>query len=142
MKRMIFLFVLILSFLACSNNDDENNENQSIIGTWELVEKYGSSAGGDFQWMPVEDGYYYTFSKNGNFSSNRFSECQTGNYSLTDTQLILDYSCEGFTTGIETPEGTFVENYRLKDNLLFLSPTYLNCDEGCEYKFEKVNEDK
>lgn len=139
MKRLFFLWVLF-SFFACSSDKSENNQKTSITGKWQLIEEYGSIAGEEPQWVSVENSYFYTFTKDDNFTSNRFSECQTGNFSLTNTQLILDFGCAGFTAGIETPEGTFIENYSLENGFLYLSPNYLTCDEGCSYKFEKINE--
>ncbi|WP_157495132.1 hypothetical protein [Flavobacterium sp. KJJ] len=52
--------------------------------------------------------------------------------------LTLNFGCPGFTTAIETPKGTFVEKYKSENGKMILSPTYLICYEGCEYKFSKI----
>lgn len=52
--------------------------------------------------------------------------------------LSLDYDCDNFTTGIESPQGTFIENFKIENGFILLSPTYMNCIERCEYKFQKT----
>ncbi|WP_176328520.1 MULTISPECIES: lipocalin family protein [Arenibacter] len=138
MKNIILLFTIIISFSSCSQNDENQKNENSIYGTWKLVEIYGSDGGNSPQWNPVNNGYTYTFNSDNSFASNRFSECSTGMYELTSSNLTLKYNCDGFNTGIENPPGSFVENYVFESNHLILTPTYLNCDEGCSYKFEKV----
>ena len=125
----------MLPFVNCSNSSNEN----SIIGTWQLIETYGSDGGSNPEWTTVENGYIYTFYINGNFTSNRFSECLEGNYTISENNLILDYGCTDFNTGIETPAGTFIEDYTFEGEYLILTPTYLTCIEGCSYKFKKTN---
>jgi len=58
---------------------------------------------------------------------------------LQSDELILDFGCYGFTTGIETPEGTFVEKMTFEKVYLILQPTYLDCTEGCGWKFKKID---
>ncbi len=134
MKRMIFLFVLILSFLACSNNDDENNENQSIIGTWQLVEEFYGNVSGQGQWTEVENGYTYTFTKQNSVISNRYP-CKEGTYSLNNgNNITLKFDC---------PEtGVIILGYDIsfENNYLILTPNPLPCDEGCKFKYKKIKE--
>lgn len=142
MKPIILILAILFSFVACSNDDEKELTTQErLIGTWKLVEVYGSD-GGQGQWTPVEDGYTYTFNDNGTFTSTRFSECTYGTYTLTSSTLILSFGCEGFTTGIEDPEGTFIENFVYDNNFIFLSPTYLTCDEGCDQKYQKITDEQ
>lgn len=137
MKNLILIFTILL--LSCSNDDNKPQENP-LKGTWKLIETYSSDGGSNPQWTSVENGYTYTFNSNGTYSSTRFSECSTGEYTITDSTLTLDYDCEDFDTGIENPPGTFIENYVFEDQKIILTPTYLNCDEGCGYKFERVEQ--
>lgn len=134
MKLLILLLIPVL--ISCTDKGPVT-QNDSLEGTWRLIEIYNGDGGSNSSWTPVENGYTYTFMKNGNFTSNRFEACTKGSYSISSNKLILVYGCNGFSTGVETPEGTFIENYDIKDGFLILSPTYLNCDEGCENKFEK-----
>ncbi|MFH6772107.1 hypothetical protein [Gaetbulibacter aestuarii] len=64
---------IVFTLFSCNKEDDLKQE-QSIIGTWQLVEIY-SSDGGPGTWNPIENGYKYTFLSKGNFLSNRFEEC-------------------------------------------------------------------
>ena len=138
--KLSLLMILSLAFFTSCNNDDENTgEDNSIVGTWKLIEIYNDPGDGAGSWNSVDNGYLYKFFENGQFTSTRFSECSSGSYSMNSTELTLDFDCDGFTTGIEDPEGTFVENYTFESNRIIFVPTYLNCIEGCGWKFEKIN---
>ncbi len=143
MKKLLKLGPIscfILAILGCSNDDENIKEENSIVGTWKLIEIYNDTGDGSASWDSVENGYTYSFSLNGEFTSTRFSECSTGNYSMNSNKLTLDFNCDGFTTGIENPEGTFIEDYTFESTRIILVPTYLSCDEGCGWKFEKINQ--
>lgn len=137
MKNLILIFSMLITFVNCAN-DDINKQEDSIIGAWKLMETYIGDGGSNPKWTTVTDGYIYTFNSDGSFTSNRFSECSKGVYSLLADNLTLDYECDGFTTGIETPEGTFIEKFIFEKESLILTPTYLTCIEGCDYKFKKI----
>lgn len=136
MKNLLLSLCMFFSLAAC--NEDENKEQDSmVIGSWVLTEIYGSD-GGQGSWNEVENGFVYTFNSNMTFTSTRFSECTYGEYSVTDNLLTLKFGCEGFDTGIENPPGTFTENMSFEGEVLILSPDYMNCDEGCSYKFKRI----
>ena len=139
MKTLILFFSIIFSITSC-NSDDTNKQDNNIIGTWKLIETYGSDGGNNPQWTLVNNGYMYTFNENGSFTSNRFSECSEGNYSISANNLTLDYSCSNFDTGIETTAGTFLEEYSFEGTNIILTPTYLTCIEGCKFKFQKIEQ--
>lgn len=135
MKNLILIMIVLIS--SCSKNETIEQEDE-LKGTWKLIERYGSDAGNISQWHPVENGYTYTFNSNGTYSSTRFSECSTGDYTFTASTLTLAYDCENFNTGIENSPEAFIENYVFENRKIILTPTYLNCDEGCSYKFRKI----
>ncbi len=137
MKKLIFILTTLISLSSCDRNDPIIQEN-SIYGTWKLIEIYGSDGGSNPKWTSATIVYTYTFNENGSFTSNRFSECTSGTYSLENDKLILNFGCEGFTTGIESPKGTFIEQMYFENDNLILYPTYLDCDEGCGWKFDKL----
>lgn len=137
MKPIILILSMLLSFTSCSD-DDTKSQEESFLGTWKLIETYGSDGGSNPQWTIVDNSYTYTFSNDGTFSSTRFTECTTGTYDVSNNTITLDYSCVGFDTGVENPSGTFVENYNFENGNIILTPTYMNCIEGCGYKFEKI----
>ena len=141
MKNLILLFSLILSFSSCSQNEEEKINDNSIVGTWKLIEGFvNTSMENNGEWKPIENGYYYTFNPNGTFVSNRFGDCSEGTYLLDDVLITLKYDCNNLSSGFnENPIGTFTESYRIKNNELFLSPKYIFC-EGCLWKFKKINE--
>lgn len=145
MKNLFKTFLALTAFIfmtGCSNDDSKELEaGTSVVGTWKLVKSYGyDSSIGHSRWYSVKNGYTYTFKSDGTFISNRFSECTSGTYILSenDGTLSLVYDCEGFTTGIEIPQGTFVESFIIENKHLLLSPTYMNCVEGCDYKFKRI----
>ncbi|WP_159439336.1 lipocalin-like domain-containing protein [Tenacibaculum agarivorans] len=133
------LSLLAILLIGCSSDSKNVEIENSIIGTWKLIEIYNDSGDGTGSWKPVENGYTYNFSIDGQFTSTRFSECSSGNYTIDANQLTLDFDCNGFTTGIEKPEGIFIENYAFESNTVVFIPIYLNCVEGCGWKFEKLN---
>lgn len=140
MKKIVSIGVVLLFtslFLGC-NNDDETNNNSSIVGIWQLIEVFQDSGDGSGGWQSVNNGYKYTFTSNNMFFSDRFTECNYGTYSLNANQLTLDFGCSGFTTNIENPNGVFIENISYEANDLILNPTYLFCVEGCGWKFKKI----
>ena len=137
MKSLIFIVGIIISCHSCSQNNESEVEDNSIIGTWKLVEVYSSDGGSNPKWNKIENGYVYIFKSDNSFTSNRFSECETGSFTFSQTQLILTYNCPDFSTGIEYPAGTFIENYSKNNGEIILKPTYLTCIEGCGYKFRK-----
>ncbi|RKS42494.1 hypothetical protein BC962_3283 [Gillisia mitskevichiae] len=140
--RYLLYFVLasVLIMSSCSNNydtletEDLSAENDPIIGKWKLVEAYISSGGPQY-WVNIENGEEFTFTSNGLFSSNRFSECTNGDFSIESNELILNYSCNEFTTGFENPEGAITYKITFESNYILLTPTSVICFEGCSYKY-------
>lgn len=137
MKNMYLILSVLFLFTGCNEEEAKQQEN-SIYGTWKLIEIYQSDGGSNPQWTIADISYTYTFNNNGTFSSTRFAECASGTHKVTNKSITLNYSCNEFDTGIENPPGTFVENYIFEKNNLILTPSYLNCIEGCGYKFEKI----
>lgn len=131
--------VLLLCMLLFGCSNDDHLGTMRLHGTWQLIEVYDHPGYGNGQWVPVEDGYIYNFFPTNHFTSNRFSECENGLYSMSATQITLQYECDGFTTGIESSQGAFIENYTFESDTLILIPDYLSCSEGCGWKFKKVD---
>lgn len=137
-KTILFTSIILLFFYSCSD-DDKSNINDEVIGKWKLIEAFGLDGIG-YGWTTVEDGYFYHFMPDQTFESDRFVECTTGNFYASGNQITLDYSCDGFGTGIESPAGVFVEKISFQGDYMILTPIYLDCDEGCDYKFEKMED--
>lgn len=130
MKILSLFFVISLVVYACSGDDNNRTQNQSIIGTWKLIEILVGDGSGYPQWREVEDSYQYTFKGNGVLLSDRFS-CE-GTYIKSSDKLFLGFECE---------DRTFAGNqeYSIEDNELILTPTEYACDEGCSSKFIKTS---
>jgi len=137
-KLLKYQIVLLcsLALFGCEKSNDLSQEN-TFIGTWQLVESLIDIGDGSGDWMSVDDGYEYVFTSDNEFTTNRFSECTSGTYSINMNQITLDFGCEGFSKGIESPEGTFIEQYSFDSDDLILRPTYVTCVEECGNKFRK-----
>ncbi len=122
MKNMIYLFISILLF-ACS--DDENVN--TVIGSWQLVENYGSDGNAAPHWYPVEDGFIYTFTNNGIINSSEYECSGTFDYN----------SSENITINFDCPDMSFNGSFDIvfENNYLILTPNPSSCDEGCSEKF-------
>ncbi|MEY2693597.1 MAG: hypothetical protein RIT03_1989 [Bacteroidota bacterium] len=132
-KRIVYLTILFIGFFSCSKSDSTTS-NPSIVGKWKQTELFTSNGGSSPAWQTVANGYEIELLSNGTFTSTKNSECATGTFSLSATNdLNMTYNCAGFTN-------SYVEKVEtITDSQLILRPTYLNCDEGCSVKFEKVN---
>ena len=122
MKHLILIFGLVFTLSGCSGDDNDIDYGEGLIGTWKLVEVYLPDGGAQSAWVPVGNGYVYTFKNDGTFTSSRFQECNQGKFEETGSILTLIFECEEFTAGIESPEGTFVENLKFESNQMILSP--------------------
>lgn len=134
MYLILSIFFIISS---CSDEQTEQQEN-SIYGTWKLTEEYIVS-GVNGNWTQIQNGYTFSIESNNTFSSTEFQECNEGVVQINETQIVFKYECDGFTTGIESPEGEFSFKYSFVENKLSLNPNFLNCDEGCGYRFSKIS---
>lgn len=63
MKSLILILSMFLSLSSCS--DDKKSQNENILGTWKLIETYGSDGGSIPKWTAVNNGYKYTFNSDG-----------------------------------------------------------------------------
>lgn len=139
MKITYLILIALLFITTACTKDESDKEKDLILGSWELKEIYsndGSANNGE--WQPPNTIYKYTFLDDNTFTSTRFLECVYGTYTFTEDTIELNFGCENFTTGIENPPGVFKENYTFENNHLILVPTYLSCDEGCGWKFKRI----
>jgi len=139
MKTIYLIFIFILFMNTACTKDESNKQENVIFGSWELIEIFvndGSSSSGE--WQQPNTVYKYAFLDDNTFTSTRFLECDYGTFTITEDTIELHFGCEDFTTGIENPQGVFIENYTFENNHLILVPTYLSCDEGCGWKFKRI----
>lgn len=143
MKYLSYIALACIIFLtSCSKNTDTmESRNLSlldnpILGKWQLVEA-SISSGGPQYWVTIENGEEFTFSSDGSFVSDRFSECTTGDFSVESNELLLNYNCNGFTTEYENSEGAITYKITFESNYLLLTPMSVLCIEGCSYKYKR-----
>ena len=142
MKTKILIITFLFFIEGCSQKKDVQIGDNSIIGTWKLVEfLYSVGTPQGSWWGTVEDSYSYTytFKVDGTFTSTRFLECTYGTYSLSNLTLKLNFGCNSF-------ERTIIEEVKFNvtgitgTGLLYLYPIDPACDEGCAAKFKRITE--
>ena len=140
MKNMFLILSIFFIISSCSDEQTEQQEN-SIYGTWQLVESFSHPPSGS-GWSQVDDGFTLIVKSDNSFNSSQFSDCITGNISLTNNQIDLNYNCNGFTQGFENPAGVFQYTYEFVDSKLELTPKNFSCFEGCKYKLIKITSEE
>ena len=55
----------VVSFSACSDDDDKDVNPNQIIGTWQIIEIHENDSYSDEIWPTESDYYTYTFNENG-----------------------------------------------------------------------------
>ncbi len=144
-QHLLFLFCsgLFLVLPSCDSEEHNMYEVDRIVGSWKLVEIYSENASGEGQWTPAVNSYSYTFNENGTFTSTRFSQCTTGNYSVYSGELALDFECSnnGISTMSisNTAASSYIEEFDYEGSNVIFIPTYPACDQGCRFKFEPTN---
>lgn len=138
MKNVFLIFSMLFIATNCGQEETKQKEN-SIYGTWKLTEEY-IVLGVNGNWTQIQNGYTFSIESNNTFSSTEFQECMKGVVDISETQIVFKYECDSFTTGIESPEGEFSYKYSFVGNKLSLIPNFMNCDEGCGYRFSKTVE--
>ncbi|MBJ2173064.1 hypothetical protein JBL43_02365 [Aureibaculum sp. A20] len=141
MKTSFYLFSILVLFIACDDATDEPlTANETLmVGEWKQNEAYISDGGPQY-WIDVENGEEIKFKTDGTFSSNNYTECSTGNFSVNENKLFLEYDCDGFETISENENGIITYNIELYSNYFILTPTSGPiCIEGCSYKYQRKN---
>ncbi|WGF92529.1 hypothetical protein [Aequorivita marisscotiae] len=133
LKYCIFLnLLLFLTYnSSCQKNDDSGVRN-SLIGSWQLMEIYGSDGSNFPEWYPIENGYIYNFKDNNIITSNKFT-CNGVWTFNSSTNINITFDC---------PEAGSIGDYDVtfEGGNLILTPNPTPCDEGCAEKFKKLTE--
>ena len=138
----MFLILSIFLFITGCNEEETKQQENSIYGTWQLVEQWlGNVGDSSVNWTSVDNGYTMSLMRNNSFSSTEFTVCQNsennGNFTLnqnTSTNLIeISFNCNSTNNQLIR-----TYSYSLEDENLILSPYSNPCDEGCSYKFKKI----
>lgn len=137
MKRMRFFCLIVLSittmYLQGCKKDTESIDSTTIEGTWKLV---GQNLGLPDGYIKVKDGELFTLNNDSAFVKGT-GKCNEGEYSIFEGYISLDYSCENKESMLSG--GVQKWGYSFENGILRISPTFLNCDEGCIYEYKKVS---
>jgi hypothetical protein len=137
LKNSIFIIALVLFFFACSK--DNTDDNNSIIGKWQLIEYCEDNGGsGSIDCGQIENGYTVQFYENDVFIfvGVNNNNCTTGTYTSNNTKLFLQFENDICSDD----EGLFVYLYSFLGNDLELTPSNENliCDEACFEIFKRI----
>ena len=134
MKNILILqIVLIVLLFSCSNSKDEPVVTaKPLIGKWKIIEAKISSGGSlPSTWTSITNGYELSFSDNGNYSTTKYSTCNSGTYTVTNQNINYFDTC-GSSFPLE--KSIIITN---TDNELILRD--LNSFEESQYKYKKIS---
>ncbi len=123
MKNLIFISILLL-FINCTDNSEIDVPNEErIIGTWQLVERFNGGSPQPHQ--TVKNGYTIAFLKDGTSTSPTYECDQT--YFVSENEITFEIPCIS---------SKYNYNFFFKGDYLYLIAGF--CDEGCWNKFKKI----
>lgn len=132
----MFLIMACLTFLGCEKEAKRLNTTE-LLGTWQLIEADSDLTDGKTPAMT--EIYNITFNSDSTFTSGRYESCKKGTFSVIDDQrLLFKYDCPEKQNLLGN--GEQIEIFKFNDGYLYLTPTYLNCIEGCNSKFRKISD--
>ncbi|WP_299220538.1 hypothetical protein [uncultured Aquimarina sp.] len=87
MKKIFIGILSMITLFSCDNNDDEQTNESSVIGKWNLTKIINTSAGGSMS--PNEnDTHFYQINPGGTFNrgsiENNISDELEGTYTVTN----------------------------------------------------------
>ena len=89
MKKHLFLLltlvVVTVAFVSCSNDDDYNQYNSDIVGTWKITEFKMSQSGSYIDW-PFKT-TYATFKSDGTYYGSGYFGNGSGTWSIKGNTL-------------------------------------------------------
>ena len=77
---MLTLVVATVAFVSCSNDDDDNQYNSDIVGTWKITEVKTSQSGSYIDW-PFKT-TYATFKSDGTYYGSGYFGNGSGTWSI------------------------------------------------------------
>ena len=85
MKKLIYLFILILGIISCSSDDGTGVDNSELIGKWDWISSCGGFTGDC--WYPSEDNYEIVEFTNLLYKKNNGIIKTEINYSIIDSRI-------------------------------------------------------
>ena len=84
MKKQLFLMLTLVvatvAFVSCSNDDDDNQYNSDIVGTWKITEVKTSQSGSYIDW-PFKT-TYASFKSDGTYYGSGYFGNGSGTWSI------------------------------------------------------------
>ena len=84
MKKQLFLLLTLVvatvAFVSCSNDDDDNQYNSDIVGTWKITEVKTSQSGSYIDW-PFKT-TYASFKSDGTYYGSGYFGNGSGTWSI------------------------------------------------------------
>ena len=84
MKKQLFLMLTLVvatvAFVSCSNDDDDNQYNSDIVGTWKITEVKTSQSGSYIDW-PFK-ATYASFKSDGTYYGSGYFGNGSGTWSI------------------------------------------------------------
>ena len=84
MKKQLFLLLTLVvatvAFVSCSNDDDDNQYNSDIVGTWKITEVKTSQSGSYIAW-PFKT-TYASFKSDGTYYGSGYFGNGSGTWSI------------------------------------------------------------
>ena len=137
------LYAILVLNLITSCHSDDTPINDSLFGKWQLVEIYD---GGSLQpYRAIENGTSMTFYTDSTLTTTYHSlGCSTdqteGSYETTEgekrEELTVHLSCEDKELTVTYYYGVDSKGF------LVISPKESSCDEGCYWKFKRIEAPK
>ena len=87
MKKISFISMLLIiaimgcGIMSCNDDDKENDNSTSIVGTWVDYEYF----------YPSEDGYWFTFRSNGTGTYEEMKKTYDFTYKVKGNELVLSW---------------------------------------------------
>ena len=89
MKKQLFLLLTLVvatvAFVSCSNDDDDNQYNSDIVGTWKITEVKTSQSGSYIAW-PFKT-TYASFKSDGTYYGSGYFGNGSGTWSIKGNTL-------------------------------------------------------
>lgn len=125
-NALITFSVLLATLLPSCSGDNGNNQVNSLIGEWQMIERYDGGSPQPVQ--HAENGKTIVFNGSGTFTDSFLENC-SGTYSLSGDTITIKRSCK-----LENEQYRFGhENGRLR--LMAIPST---CDEGCYEIYKRI----
>lgn len=134
---------LVFTLGSCSQSEENNEIENSIYGTWQLIErKAGNVDGTPNDWESISNGYKITFNENSSYESEiEPSNCNEVSSSVYNLRNESEINILEITILCVDPNTTFEskDSYIIEDaTFLILTPIEPECFEGCAFKYKKI----